>query len=202
MPTRTSKPTTQPRIAIAIMAAGKGTRLKSKHPKVLHEIGGKPLLRWVIETAAKIVPVADVYAIIGFEADRVRAATADTGCSFILQEQQRGTGHAIMAGESALSKYDHVLVLSGDTPLIRPEVIERLRDFHLAQKSAMTLLTAEPENPYGYGRILRRKKNGKSTNEVLAIVEQKSLEARSGEDPRNQRWYLWLCHEAAVCKYP
>jgi bifunctional UDP-N-acetylglucosamine pyrophosphorylase/glucosamine-1-phosphate N-acetyltransferase len=157
------------------MAAGKGTRLKSKHPKVLHEIGGKPLLRWVIETAARIVPIEDVYAIIGFEADRVRASMAETGCSFILQEQQRGTGHAIMVGESALSKYDHVLVLSGDTPLIRPEIIERLRDFHLAQKSAMTLLTAVPEDPYGYGRIIRRKKNGKSTNEVLAIVEQKSL---------------------------
>ncbi len=154
MPTRTSK-TTTPRIAIAIMAAGKGTRLKSKHPKVLHEIGGKPLLRWVIETAAKIVPVADVYAIIGFEADRVRESMAETGCSFILQEQQRGTGHAIIVGESALSNYDHVLVLSGDTPLIRAEIIERLRDFHLAQKSAMTLLTAEPENPYGYGRILQ-----------------------------------------------
>jgi bifunctional UDP-N-acetylglucosamine pyrophosphorylase/glucosamine-1-phosphate N-acetyltransferase len=165
----------QPRIAIAIMAAGKGTRLKSKHPKVLHEIGGKPLLRWVIETAAKIVPVKDVYAIIGFEADRVRESMTDSGCSFIVQKEQHGTGHAIMVGESALSKYDHVLVLSGDTPLIRPEVIERLRDFHLAQKSAMTLLTAEPDNPYGYGRILCRKKNGKSTNEVLAIVEQKSL---------------------------
>jgi bifunctional UDP-N-acetylglucosamine pyrophosphorylase/glucosamine-1-phosphate N-acetyltransferase len=165
----------QPRIAIAIMAAGKGTRLKSKHPKVLHEIGGKPLLRWVIETAAKIVPVKDVYAIIGFEADRVRESMTDSGCSFIAQKEQHGTGHAIMVGESALSKYDHVLVLSGDTPLIRPEVIERLRDFHLAQKSAMTLLTAEPDNPYGYGRILCRKKNGKSTNEVLAIVEQKSL---------------------------
>ena len=101
------------------MAAGKGTRLKSKHPKVLHEIGGKPLLRWVIETAAKIVPVQDVYAIIGFEADRVRESMADSGCSFIVQKEQRGTGHAIMAGEDALSKYDHVLVLSGDTPLIR-----------------------------------------------------------------------------------
>ena len=138
MPTSTSsKPTIQPRLAIAIMAAGKGTRLKSKHPKVLHEIGGKPLLRRVIETAAKIVPVQDVYAIIGYEADRVREAMADSGCGFIVQKEQRGTGHAIMAGD-ALSKYDHVLVLSGDTPLIRPEVIERLRDFHLAQKSAMT----------------------------------------------------------------
>lgn len=165
------------------MAAGKGTRLKSKHPKVLHEIGGKPLLRWVIETAAKIVPVQDVYAIIGFEADRVRQSMADTGCGFIVQQEQRGTGHAIMVGEEALSKYDHVLVLSGDTPLIRPEVIERLRDFHLAQKAAMTLLTAEPENPYGYGRILRRKKNGKSTNEVLAIVEQKSLKAGQEKIP-------------------
>src|ERR1700757_3369472 len=78
--------------AIAIMAAGKGTRLKSKHPKVLHEVGGKPLLAHVIAAATKIVPAADVYAIIGHEADRVRQTLQHTGVNFVMQEEQRGTG--------------------------------------------------------------------------------------------------------------
>ncbi|HUN87261.1 MAG TPA: bifunctional UDP-N-acetylglucosamine diphosphorylase/glucosamine-1-phosphate N-acetyltransferase GlmU [Terriglobales bacterium] len=164
------------KIAIAIMAAGKGTRLKSKHPKVLHEIGGKALLRHVIEAAAKVVPVADVYAIVGYEADRVKAAMADTGCQFIVQApEQLGTGHAIMCGREQLKGYEHFLVLSGDTPLIRPEVLERLLEFHLQHGAAMTLLTAEPENPFGYGRVIRKTVDGKIGDEVQAIIEQKQL---------------------------
>ena len=103
--------------AIAIMAAGKGTRLKSKHPKVLHEVGGRPLLAHVIAAARQVVPVADVYAIIGHEADLVRKKVADTGVNFVVQEPQRGTGHALMCARDALKNYDHVLVLSGDARL-------------------------------------------------------------------------------------
>src|SRR5947199_7512164 len=100
------------RVAIAIMAAGKGTRLKSKHPKVLHEVGGKPLLAHVIAAATRVVPAHDVYAIIGHEADRVQQAVSNTGVNFVLQAEQRGTGHAIMVARKALQNYDHVLVLS------------------------------------------------------------------------------------------
>ena len=160
-----------PRIAIAIMAAGKGTRLKSKHPKVLHEVGGKPLLAHVIAAAAKVVPAADVYAIIGHEADRVRQALQHTGVNFVMQEEQRGTGHALMVAREALAPYDHVIVLSGDAPMITAETIARLRDFHLQNKAAMTLLSAELENPTGYGRVLRK---GAKSDEVKAIVEEKS----------------------------
>jgi bifunctional UDP-N-acetylglucosamine pyrophosphorylase/glucosamine-1-phosphate N-acetyltransferase len=103
-----------PRVAVAIMAAGKGTRLKSQLPKVLHEVGGRPLLAHVIAAAKAVVPPADVFAIIGHEADRVRAALAQTGVNFVLQSQQRGTGHALMVAQSALSAYDHVIVISGD----------------------------------------------------------------------------------------
>ncbi len=166
------------------MAAGKGTRLKSRHPKVLHQVGGKTLLLHVIESAAKVVPVQDIFAIIGYEADSVRNAMRETGINFILQEEQCGTGHAIMSGRQQLSAYDHILVLSGDTPLIRPEIIERLRDFHLQKKAAMTILTAVPPDPFGFGRIVRKKKSGKPTDEVQAIVEQKSLnqqQAKIGE---------------------
>src|ERR1700731_3662273 len=92
-----------PKTAIAILAAGKGTRLKSKHPKVLHEVGGKPLLAHVIAAATKVVPSNDVYAIIGHEAERVRAAVAASGIGFVLQEQQRGTGHALMVAREMLA---------------------------------------------------------------------------------------------------
>jgi bifunctional UDP-N-acetylglucosamine pyrophosphorylase/glucosamine-1-phosphate N-acetyltransferase len=160
-----------PRVAIAIMAAGKGTRLQSKHPKVLHEVGGKPLLSHVIAAASKVVLPQHVYAIIGHEADRVREAVAATGVGFVLQHPQRGTGHALMAAREALASYDHVIVLSGDAPLIRSETISKLLDFHLAHQPAMTMLTAELENPTGYGRVIRR---GKSKNAVRAVVEEKS----------------------------
>src|SRR5450755_2381766 len=118
-----SKSSSRPRIAIAIMAAGKGTRLKSKHPKVLHEIGGKPILAHVIATAQKVVPAHDIFVIIGHEAERVRAAVAGTGVNFVLQTEQRGTGHALMMAREALAgnKYDLVIVLSGDAPLITAE---------------------------------------------------------------------------------
>ena len=168
----------QPRIAIAIMAAGKGTRLKSKHTKVLHEVGGKPILAHVIATAEKVVPAQDIFVIIGHEAERVREAVAGTGVNFVLQAEQRGTGHALMVAREALSgnKYDQVIVLSGDAPLITAETIRKLSDFHAAQKAAMTLLSAELDNPYGYGRVIRKGAGGRA--EVRAIVEEKSATAQ------------------------
>jgi bifunctional UDP-N-acetylglucosamine pyrophosphorylase/glucosamine-1-phosphate N-acetyltransferase len=158
--------------AIAIMAAGKGTRLKSKHPKVLHEVGGKPLLAHVIAAATQVVPAEDVYAIIGHEADRVRTAVADSGVNLVLQAEQRGTGHAIMVARDALKNYEHVLVLSGDAPLITPGTIEKIRKFHLAKNAAMTILTARLDDPTGYGRIVRKSPR---SDEVQAIIEQKLL---------------------------
>src|SRR5215813_11543397 len=105
------------RVAIAIMAAGKGTRLKSKHPKVLHEVGGKPVLAHVIEAAAKVVPLRNIRAIIGHEAELVRRAVADSGIQFVLQAEQKGTGHALMVARDALKDFDCILVLSGDAQL-------------------------------------------------------------------------------------
>ena len=174
MPKASNHPPRAPRTAIAILAAGKGTRLKSKHPKVLHEVGGKPLLAHVIAAATRVVPASDVFAIIGHEADRVRSAVAATGIGFVLQREQRGTGHALMVAREVLAPYDLVIVLSGDAPLITPQTIEQLRDFHLSNKAAMTLLTASLKNPSGYGRIVRKKA---SQPEVKAIVEQKNLTA-------------------------
>ncbi len=159
------------RVAIAIMAAGKGTRLKSKHPKVLHEVGGKSLLAQVIAAATKVVPAQDVYAIVGHEAVRVRQAVAHTGINFVLQKEQHGTGHALMVAREALASYDQVIVLSGDAPLITPETVERLRDFHSSKHAAMTILTAQLHDPTGYGRVIRK---GQKSLDVTAIVEEKS----------------------------
>lgn len=159
-------------IAIAIMAAGKGTRLKSKHPKVLHEIGGKPILAHVIATAEKVVPARDIFVIIGHAADRVREAVAATGVNFVVQAEQRGTGHALMVAREALSGYDQVIVLSGDAPLITAETIRKLSDFHTTQNATMTLLSADLDNPYGYGRVIR--KGAGRRDDVRAIVEEKS----------------------------
>jgi len=159
-----------PRIAIAIMAAGKGTRLKSQIPKVLHEVGGKPLLEHVIRAAATVVRASDVYAIIGYEADRVREAVRHTGINFVLQAEQRGTGHALMMAADALAAYDHVIVLSGDAPMITAATIDSLRDFHLRERAAMTLLSADLVNPTGYGRVLHKKP---ASPEVREIVEEK-----------------------------
>jgi bifunctional UDP-N-acetylglucosamine pyrophosphorylase/glucosamine-1-phosphate N-acetyltransferase len=158
-------------LAIVIMAAGKGTRLKSRRPKVLHAIGGKPLLRHVLDAATQVVPAAQIFVVVGHEAERVQAAVADTGVYFVQQPEQLGTGHAIQCARQAIAGYESILVLSGDVPLIRPETLETLLKTH-ALGSAMTILTAVPGNPYGYGRILRRER-GKP--EVAAIIEQKSL---------------------------
>jgi len=153
------------------MAAGKGTRLKSKHPKVLHEVGGKPLLAHVIAAATQVVPPHDVYAIIGHEAERVREAVASTGINFVLQKEQHGTGHALMMARKALADYDVAIVLSGDAPLITPQTIAKLRDYHLSAQAAMTILSAGLDNPTGYGRVIRKSKHGA---DVRAIVEEKS----------------------------
>jgi len=157
-------------VAIAIMAAGKGTRLKSKHPKVLHEVGGKPLLAHVIASASRVIPSEHIYVIIGHEGERVREAVRTTGVNYVRQEPQRGTGHALMCTAPSLSAYDHVVVLSGDAPLIQPETISRLLEFHLQRKAAMTILSARLDVPTGYGRVIRKGK----TDEVQAVVEEKS----------------------------
>jgi bifunctional UDP-N-acetylglucosamine pyrophosphorylase / glucosamine-1-phosphate N-acetyltransferase len=165
------------RFAIAILAAGKGTRLKSRLPKVLHQIAGRPLLGHVITAASAVAAPADIFCIIGHEAERVRAEIAPLGTQFIEQGEQRGTGHALMQCRQALAGYEHVLVLSGDVPLIRPETIAAVREFHVSRSAAMTILTAEPPDPFGYGRIVRRIEHGIPTDHVEAIVEQKQLTA-------------------------
>jgi bifunctional UDP-N-acetylglucosamine pyrophosphorylase/glucosamine-1-phosphate N-acetyltransferase len=159
-------------LAIVIMAAGKGTRLHSKRPKVLHEIGGKPLLGHVIATASQIVSPSHIYTIVGHLAETVKAAVAASGVQFVEQAEQRGTGHAIQTARDAIAGYENILVLSGDAPLVRVETLSALLNFHHAQQAAMTLTSAEPEHPFNYGRVFHPSPD---SPEVMAIIEQKML---------------------------
>ena len=167
------------RIAIAILAAGKGTRLKSARAKVLHAIGGKPLLRHVIDTALGVVAARDVYVITGHQAEAVEAQVAETGVRFVRQAEQRGTGHAVQVlrdawqESGATEEYGTLMVLSGDVPLLKRETIEQLLEFHRREHAAMTILTAIPGDATGYGRVVRVKE---AAAEVAAIVEQKALQ--------------------------
>ena len=160
------------KLAVVIMAAGKGTRLKSRRPKVLHVVGGKPLLAHVIAAASQIAAPADIYAVIGYQADKVKAAVASSGIKFIEQTEQRGTGHAIQCARDAIAGYENILVLSGDAPLIQATTLSALVSFHQAQGAAMTLTSAEPDEPTGYGRVIYA---GQDSPEVVAIIEQKML---------------------------
>ncbi|SDF24824.1 bifunctional UDP-N-acetylglucosamine diphosphorylase/glucosamine-1-phosphate N-acetyltransferase GlmU [Terriglobus roseus] len=162
---------------IVIMAAGKGTRLKSALPKVLHTVGGKALLLHVIDAAKTAVTAENILVVVGHQADRVEAAATPTGVRFVLQPEQLGTGHALQCVQqwfhaNKIAPPENLLVLSGDVPLIRPETIEELRDTHLREHAAMTILTAIPDDPTGYGRVLR-KQDG--SDDVAGIIEQKSL---------------------------
>jgi len=163
--------------AVAIMAAGKGTRLKSKRPKVLHEVGGQALLLHVIAAARTLVPAEEIYCIVGHEAERVQSAVAFTNVNFVPQQEHRGTGHAMQILKAWFNNSNrrlpqHLLVLSGDVPLIRPETLSSLCEMHIREHAAMTILTAIPPDPTGYGRVLR---STSDPIEVDSIVEQKAL---------------------------
>jgi bifunctional UDP-N-acetylglucosamine pyrophosphorylase / glucosamine-1-phosphate N-acetyltransferase len=160
------------KLAVVIMAAGKGTRLRSRRPKVLHEVGGKSLLSHVVATATELAENDDIYVVIGHEANRVRESLSDLGVQFVEQKEQRGTGHAIQCARESIAKYNHILVLSGDVPLISAITLQHLMRMHLAEGAAMSILTAVPDDPTGYGRVIR---HSAELPEVDAIVEQKAL---------------------------
>jgi bifunctional UDP-N-acetylglucosamine pyrophosphorylase/glucosamine-1-phosphate N-acetyltransferase len=145
----------KPRIAAVILAAGKGTRLRSELPKVLHEVCGRPMLAYVFD-ACRAAGVADLLAVVGHRKDLVIEAFAEApGITWIEQSPQLGTGHAVMVCREPLGAYDHALVLCGDGPLIRTETIQTLIDRHIHDDAAATLATAVLDDPTGYGRIWR-----------------------------------------------
>ncbi len=159
-----------PDVAIVILAAGKGTRLKSALAKVLHRAGGRPLVEHVVRACQPLKP-REIIAVVGHQAEDVTAAVTPLGAKTVLQEPQRGTGHAMLVARRAISsRAKFAILLPGDAPLIRTETIAALARAHREAGAAATILSAEIENPAGYGRILRQ-----DDGSVSAIVEDSAL---------------------------
>ncbi len=153
---------------IVILAAGKGTRMNSDLPKVLHKICGRPLLYHVLSNVKEVFPDPP-YVIVGHKADKVRDMFKDMPAVFVLQEEQLGTGHAVMQAEPLLAARDStVMVLNGDMPLIDAGIIRGLLDHHTRSRSSAAVLTVNMPDPNGYGRIVRD-----SSGRLEKIVEQK-----------------------------
>ena len=150
-----------------ILAAGKGTRMRSKYPKVLHKVGGKPMLQHVIDVASAAGADKKVI-IVGHEAEMVEAMVGEQA-TIALQKEQLGTGHAVMQTAEALKGFTGTaLILCGDTPLLDGEELKKFCDAHKASGAAATVLTAIMDDPFGYGRIVRD-----ANGNVQGIVEQK-----------------------------
>jgi bifunctional UDP-N-acetylglucosamine pyrophosphorylase/glucosamine-1-phosphate N-acetyltransferase len=156
-------------IVIVILAAGKGTRMRSGLAKVLHRAGGRPLIEHVIRACQPLKP-AQLLAVVGHQADEVGAVATSLGAQIIVQQPQRGTGHALQVARRAMRKSAKLaLVVPGDAPLLRSATLAALIDAHRRGEAAATLLTAELDNPTDYGRVVRD-----SEGRVQAIVEEKS----------------------------
>jgi UDP-N-acetylglucosamine diphosphorylase/glucosamine-1-phosphate N-acetyltransferase len=155
--------------AIVLLAAGKGTRMRSELAKVLHRAGGLPLVEHVVRACRPLKP-AQLLVVVGHQAEEVSAVVTALGAQTVLQKPQRGTGHAMQVARRALRKRSKfALVVPGDAPLLRNETLAALLDVHRRGEAAATILTAELINPTDYGRVLRD-----SEGHVQAIVEEKS----------------------------
>ncbi len=162
----------QSSVSVVILAAGLGTRMKSKMAKVLHRAGGMTLVEQVITSAASIAPKENMVVVTGHQSARVQELTAHTGVKYAVQTEQKGTGHALLCCRESVPKNGLLVVLYGDTPLIYASTLEELISKHAASGAAATVLTTVLENPYGYGRIIRD-----GDGNVAAIVEQKAATA-------------------------
>ncbi len=154
-----------PNLAVVIMAAGKGTRMKSKLPKVMHDIAGKPLIEHVLETVRQ-VGIECPIVVLGHGKEIVRTRVEDR-CQIVNQTEQLGTGHAIMQALPFLDVKDDVIVLSGDQPLLKAGTLHELIKLHRVEEATATVLTAKLTNPFGYGRIV------KNAGDLARIVEEK-----------------------------
>jgi bifunctional UDP-N-acetylglucosamine pyrophosphorylase/glucosamine-1-phosphate N-acetyltransferase len=141
--------------AAVILAAGKGVRMKSDLPKVLHELGGKPMVEYVINTARE-AGAARIMLVIGHKWERAKESLKHLSVEFVVQEKQLGTGHAVLQTKGLLSDFaGDILVLCGDVPLLRPDTLKQLLREHGEKKAAATVLTAFFDDPSGYGRVIR-----------------------------------------------
>lgn len=151
-------------LSVVILAAGKGTRMYSDLPKVLHSVGGKPLVKHAIDTAKKL-NAAQIHIIYGYAAELLQARLSDEPLNWVYQAEQLGTGHAMMQAEPYFKDDENILMMYADTPLATVETLQKL--IAAKPENGIALLTVVLDNPTGYGRILRE------NNSVVGIVEQK-----------------------------
>lgn len=156
---------------VVILAAGQGSRMKSRLYKVLHPVCDKPMVQHVVDQVS-LVGIDEIFVVVGHGAEKVKKQLGN-GVTYVLQEEQLGTGHAVMQAESLLKDKDGVtIVVCGDTPLITKETLEALLFYHKEQAAKATILTAVADNPTGYGRIIRD-----NMGTVHRIVEDKDATA-------------------------
>lgn len=155
-------------IDIVILAAGQGTRMRSDIPKVLHKLGGRPMLQHVVDTAKSLSDEVKIHIVVGHEADSVQS-TIGLDCDYVVQEQQLGTGHAVAQALPLLTPGSKTLILYGDVPLIQAATLQEMLD--VVDESSFAVLTTELEDATGYGRIIRDEEG-----EVYQIVEQSDAE--------------------------
>ncbi len=154
-------------ISVIILAAGKGTRMGSNIPKVLHHIGDLPMISHVINTAKKL-NVEHIVPVLGYEYQKIKQELKNETLQYALQKEQLGTAHAVMQCTEILKNFNgNILILYGDVPLISSKTLESLLEVHNSQDAYATVLTTDLKNPTGYGRIIRNK-NG----DLAKIVEQ------------------------------
>ena len=156
-------------LRVVILAAGKGTRMNSELPKVLHKLQGKPLIDYVIDQSELLNP-KEIILVVGFKKDYIIEHTAKRiNLKYATQMKQLGTGHAVLQTSELLkNKKGHILILYGDVPNIKASTLQPIIDDHILTNRDLTLITAEIDDPAGYGRIIRDK-NGS----LLKIVEEK-----------------------------
>jgi UDP-N-acetylglucosamine diphosphorylase/glucosamine-1-phosphate N-acetyltransferase len=155
--------------AAVILAAGKGKRMKSDLPKVLHRVDGKPLIRMLLENLAP-VGLDRIIVVIGHKGELVMEELKDMPVEFVWQREQKGTGHAVRMAEKTLEGFEGtILVAAGDAPFLKAETVKNLFAVHLKNKAAATCLSAEYEDPTGYGRVIRKG----DSDILLDIVEHK-----------------------------
>ncbi len=207
-----------PGAAALVLAAGQGTRMKSDLAKVLHTMSGQPLLTWVLETLGEL-GVGRVLVVVGHQRERVMSLFADAEVEWVTQAEQCGTGHAVLMAGPALAGFDGtLLVVCGDTPLLRAGTLHGLLEGHEASGAAVTVLSMRVPDPAGYGRILRDGGGSLSgiveerdaTPEQLRIDEVNSgvyafrypplVEALSALTPRNAQGEYYLTDTVAVLR--
>ena len=185
-----------------ILAAGKGTRMKSEKPKVVHEVLGKPMVYYSIE-AARAAGCDKVCVIVGYKAEEVEKSIKDTYAklgkteemqdvvSYALQPEQLGTGHAVRCAKDFLGDEGQTMILFGDTPLITAEPLKRLREYHTENKNTVTVLSAMVEDPTGYGRIIR----DADGNFVKSVEHKDASEEERASHEINSGMYIFDTRE-------